>query len=166
MSVRVEDLQKRLIDLGIDGVGIYGMNKAVDMLKEATYKYTVVNLKQYTDGAIKVGVSLIDLFIPQVKQLPYVGDWLGLLGRIGVSDALKVIIDKPTFCYAKDENTIICYNFDTTVVSVKIDGSTVTPTISGTAEELTLSLPSPLSTGKHDLVVVGNKVSWAGKIVV
>jgi hypothetical protein len=166
MSVRVEELQKRLLDLGIDGVGIYGMNKVVEMLKEATYKYTVVNLRQYTDPTVKIGVSLIDLFIPQIKQLPYVGDWLGLLGRIGVSDALKVVIDKPAFCYAKDENTIMCYNFDTTSVTVKVDGSAVTPTISGTAEELTISLPSPLSAGKHDLVVTGNKVSWAGKIVV
>jgi hypothetical protein len=166
MSVRVEELQKRLLDLGIDGVGIYGMNKVVEMLKEATYKYTVVNLRQYTDPAVKIGVSLIDLFIPQIKQLPYVGDWLGLLGRVGVSDALKVVIDKPAFCYAKDGNTIVCYNFDTTVVSVKIDGTTVTPTISGTAEELTLSLPSPLSAGKHDLVVTGNKVAWSGRIVV
>jgi hypothetical protein len=51
-------------------------------------------------------------------------------------------------------------------VNVKIDGSSVTPTITGTAEELTISLASPLSSGAHDLVVVGNKVAWSGKIYV
>ncbi len=166
MSVALSELQKRLVDLGIDGVGIYAINKGIDYLKEATYKYSVVNLKQYTDPALKIAISLVDLFVPQVKTLPYIGDWLGLIGRVGISDLMKVFIDKAPFCYASDANTIVCYNFDVTNVSLKIDGATVTYTASGTPEELTLSLTTPLSAGKHDVLVSGNKVAWSGKVVV
>jgi hypothetical protein len=119
---------------------------------------------------IKIGASLADLVVPRIREIPYLGDWLGIWGRRGVEDALVTLIDKPAFCYARDENTIICYNFDTLDISVKIDGVAKTVntdyTVSGTAEELTISLVSPLAKGAHDLVVVGNKVAFAGKIYV
>lgn len=162
MAVRMEDITKRLMDLAVDGVGMWGVSKAIEYIKP----YTVKMLKQYNDPALKLSLSLVDLVLPQIKQLPYVGDWLGLIGRRGVEDFLYLIVDKKPTCWAEDENTIKCVNFDTTSVSVKIDKVDVTPSISGTAEELTLSLPSPLSAGAHDLVVTGDTKSWSGKIYV
>ena len=162
MAYRIEDIGKRLIDEAIDGVGMWGVSKAIEYVKP----YTIKMLKQYNDPALKIAVSLVDLILPQVKSIPYVGDWLSLAGRRGVEDFLYLIVDKKPTCWAEDENTIKCVNFDTTSVSVKIDKASVTPSISGTAEELTLSLPSPLSAGAHDLVVTGDTKSWSGKIYV
>jgi hypothetical protein len=166
MAIRVEELQKRLMDLAVDGIGLYLSKKATDFVKP----YIVRATKQYSDGAFKVGVSLVDLIFPRIKEIPYLGDWLALWGRRGVEDILVTVVDKPAFCYAEDENTIICYNFDTLDISVKIDGVAKTVntdyTVSGTAEELTISLVSPLAKGAHDLVVVGNKVAFSGKIYV
>lgn len=163
MAFRMEDISKRLIDEAIDGLGLWGMGKALEYVKP----YTVKTLKQYNDPALKVGLSLIDLVLPQVKNIPYLGDWLGLLGRDGVRDLVKLVIDKPPLCWAEDANTIKCIHFDTTSVTVKIDGTAVTPSgISGTADEFTISLASPLTSGAHDLLVAGNKVSFSGKIYV
>ena len=161
-----EELTKRLLDEVIDGLGLYAGRKAIEYINKALYKQLVVNLKQYSSPAIKIGLSMIDMFIPQIKQIQYIGDWLGLWGRDGMSEIVTNVVDKPEFCYASDSNTIMCYNFDTTKVSLKIDGASVEPSVSGTPEELTLSLPSPMGAGKHDVLVAGDKVAWHGKVVV
>jgi hypothetical protein len=113
---------------------------------------------------------MIDLVFPKIKEVPYLGDWLALWGRQGVEDVLVAVIDKPPFCYASDANTIICYNLDTTDPIVIIDGvkkeKDTDYTISGTAEELTINLKTALTSGAHDLVVAGLRVSFAGKIYV
>jgi len=61
-------------------------------------------------------------------------------------------------------------NFDTTDVSVFIDGTAkATPgdyTIDGTAESFNISLATPLTSGAHDLVIAGHKTAWSGKIYV
>jgi len=164
--MKPEELTKRLMDLAIDGLGLYIGKKASDYVKQYIVKYT----KQYSDGAFKVGVSMLDLVFPKIKEMPYIGDWLALWGRRGVEDILVAVIDKPAFCYASDANTIICLNLDTTDPVILIDGVKKTKdtdySVSGTAEELTISLKSPLSAGAHDLVVAGLRVSFSGKIYV
>ena len=164
--MKPEELTKRLMDLAIDGLGLYIGKKASDYVKQYIVKYT----KQYSDGAFKVGVSMLDLVFPKIKEMPYIGDWLALWGRRGVEDILVAVIDKPAFCYASDANTIICLNLDTTDPVILIDGVKKTKdtdySVSGTAEELTISLKSPLSAGAHDLVVAGLRVAFSGKIYV
>jgi hypothetical protein len=154
------------MDLAVDGVGLYISKKIVDYMKQ----YTVKALKEYNDPAIKIGLSMLDLVVPRIKELPYLGDWLALYGRDGVRDLLVVVIDKPPFCYASDPNTIHCINFDTTDVNIKIDGALKSKdtdyTISGTADSFDILLKTALSTGAHDLVVAGNKTAWSGKIYV
>ena len=166
MAISVEELQKRLMDLAVDGIGLYLGKKATDFVKQ----YIVRATKQYSDGAFKVGISLVDLIFPRIKDIPYLGDWLALWGRRGVEDILVTVVDKPAFCYAEDENTIICYNLDTTDPHIKIDGELKAKdtdySVSGTAEELTISLKTALSKGAHDLVVAGLRVSFSGKIYV
>ena len=166
MAIKTEELTKRLMDMAVDGIGLYIGKKASDYVKQYIVKYT----KQYSDGVFKVGVSMLDLVFPKIKEIPYLGDWLALWGRRGVEDVLVAVIDKPVFCYASDANTIICYNLDTTDPIVIIDGVKMTKdtdySVSGTAEELTISLKTALSAGAHDLVVAGLRVSFAGKIYV
>ena len=164
MAIKTEEITKKLMDMAIDGLGLYIGKKAVEFAKQ----YTVKMLKEYNDPAIKIGLSMLDLFMPNIKQFPYIGDWLALYGRDGMRDLLVVFIDKPPVCYATDPNTIHCINFDTTAITVKIDGTekylNTDYTISGTADSFDILLKTALSSGAHDLVVVGSKVSWSGKI--
>ncbi|MEM4675231.1 MAG: hypothetical protein QXM12_02965 [Nitrososphaerota archaeon] len=162
MAVRMEELQKKLIDMLVDGAGIYIGDKIVEFAKP----YTVKTLKQYNDAVVKIGLSMLDLVFPQLKEAPYIGDWLGLWGRTGVRDAVRLFIDKPPVCWALDANTIECVNFDTISVSVKINGQPVTFTIEGSADEFKIHLATALSTGAYDLVVVGNTKAFSGKIYV
>ncbi|MEM1830782.1 MAG: hypothetical protein QXJ97_04530 [Desulfurococcaceae archaeon] len=162
MAVRLEDLQKKIMDLIIDGGGLYLGDKIVEFIKP----YTVKTLKQYNDAVIKIGLSLLDLVFPQVKETPYIGDWIGLWGRSGVKDAVRLFIDKPALCWALDANTIECINFDTVSVSVKINGQAVQFTTEGSAEHFKIHLQTALSAGAYDLVVVGNTKAFSGKIYV
>ena len=166
MAIRTEELTKRIMDMAVDGIGLYIGKKASDYAKQYIVKYT----KQYSDGAFKIGVSMLDLVFPKIKEVPYLGDWLALWGRRGVEDVLVALIDKPAFCYAEDANTIVCLNLDTTDPVIFIDGVEKEKdrdyTVSGTAEELTINLKTALSAGAHDLVVAGLRVSFAGKIYV
>lgn len=160
------EIQRRVLDLLVDGIGLYAGEKLTSFAKEALYGTLEVHLKQYTKGTLKIGLSMLDLLLPQLKTIPYVGDWLHLWGKDGVKDIATQVIDKPAYCVATDVNTIRCYNFDTTNVVVKIDGASVTISVSGTAEDMTISLAAPMAAGKHDVLVAGNKVAWYGKVVV
>jgi len=166
VAIRAEELTKRLLDMAVDGIGLYISRKA----SEYARRYIVKHTKQYSDGAFKIGASMLDLLFPKIKEIPYLGDWLALWGRSGVEDILVAVIDKPPFCYAQDANTIICLNLDTTDPIVIIDGVKKTKdtdySVSGTAEELTINLKTALSAGAHDLVVAGLRVSFSGKIYV
>jgi hypothetical protein len=163
MSIKTEELTKRIFDMAVDGIGLYIGKKAVEYARQ----YTIRILKEYNDPALKIGASMLDLAIPKIKELPYIGDWLALYGRDGMRDLLVTVIDKPPLCYATDQNTIHCVNFDTTSVSVKIDGTERTDfSVSGTADSFDINLSTALSSGAHDLVVVGSKIAWSGKIYV
>ncbi|MEM4004640.1 MAG: hypothetical protein QXM43_03270 [Desulfurococcaceae archaeon] len=162
MAVRMEELQKKIMDMAIDGAGLYLGDKIVEFIKP----YTVKTLKQYTEPMIKIGISLLDLVFPQIKETPYLGDWLGLWGRSGVKDAVKLFVDKPAMCWAVDANTIECINFDTTAVTVKINGQAVQFTIEGSADYFKIHLATALAGGSYDLLVTGNTKAFSGKIYV
>ncbi|MEM4847173.1 MAG: hypothetical protein QW794_05390 [Thermosphaera sp.] len=162
MAVRMEELQKKLIDMLVDGAGLYLGDKIVEFIKP----YTVKTLKQYNDAVVKIGLSLLDLVFPQVKEIQYIGNWIGLWGRAGVRDAARLFIDKPAVCWAEDENTITCVNFDTTDVQVKVNGEAVRFRVDGTKDEFKIHLEVPLAKGSYDLVVVGRTKAFANKIYV
>jgi len=159
-----EEIQRRIIDLAVDGIGLYIGKKATEYLRQYTVKY----FKEYNDGAVKILLSLADVVFPQIRGIAYLGDWLSLWGRDGVKDALTVIIDKPAVCYAEDASHIKCKNFDTLDVAIKIDGKVYTKdtdySISGTADEFTITLKAALTAGAHDLLVSGNTKAFAGKV--
>jgi len=171
MAERVgKELQTKLLDELVDGVGLYAGDKLADIIRDFGYSFVDKNLGIWSKGALKVGISLIDTILPTIKGIPYVGDWLGLWGRDGVRDIATAFIDKPAYCRANDANTIECFNFDELATAVYIDGNTLTKdtdyTLSGTADDFTISLKTPLTTGKHDLVVVGKKKAFSGWVKV
>jgi len=168
---QLQGLQKRILDLAVDGAVMYGGDKVADWIRMQFYTSLEKSLKQYGKGAIKVGISLIDLAFPQVRKVPYLGDALGLIGRDGVKEIIAGFVDKPPYCVAEDSNTIHCYNFeDLTTISVAIDGSELTKdtdyTVSGTADDFTIALSTALSSGEHDLRVADSKVAFYGKVKV
>ena len=157
--MRFEDLRKRLLDEIVDGAGLYISKKLGDLANEYLAPYTA----EYSAPALKIGVSLLDLILPQIR-FPYVGDWLKVIGSDGVRDLVVLLVDKAPLCYAKEESIIRCVNLDTTNVTVKVDGAPITGfSIVGSAEDFEIHLPTPLS-GVHDLVVVGDKKAFSGKI--
>jgi len=170
MRFNVSDLQKKLMELGIDGIGLYLIDKGVDWLRMAGYSFIEKNLKQYSRGAILTLLGLADAFIPDIKRLPYIGDWLGLAGKYGVMELIKQAVDKPPYCIADDANTIHCYNFNSTNVKVAIDGNELTSgtdyTVSGTAEDFAINLSTALSSGEHEIRVADEKKAFWGKIKV
>jgi len=163
----MQNLQKKIMDLGIDGIGLYAGDKLTETIRDFTYSFIDKNLGIYSDGAVKILLSMLDLVVPQISTMPYVGDWLELWGRDGVRSVVKAVVDKPTYCRADDSNTLHCYNFDALPTAIYIDGNAVSGyTTSGTPDDFTISLPSPLSSGKHDLMVAGKKKAFYGWVKV
>jgi len=159
-----ERLRSKVVDLAIDGAGLYIGQKLAEYLRP----HVVKQARQYSDAVVKILASMADIVVPRVGEMPYIGNWLELWGKDGVRDVIRNVVDKPPFCLADDASTIHCYNFDTTSVTVKIDGQAPSqaPTISGTADDFTIKLASPLSSGAHDLIVAGNRIAFSGKIYV
>lgn len=161
--MRFEDIRKRLLDEIVDGVGLYISKKLGDLANMYLSQYT----GEYSAPIAKIGVSLLDMILPQIiREFQYLGDWLKLFGSDGVRDLIVLLVDKAPLCYAKEESIIRCVNLDTDrSVSVKIDGAPITQfSIVGSSEDFEIHLPSPLSTGVHDLVVVGVSKAFSGKI--
>jgi hypothetical protein len=88
MATTIEEIQKRLMDLAVDGIGLYIAKKATEFVRP----YIVKTLRQYSDGAFKLAMSLADLVFPRIKEIPYLGDWLSLWGRRGVEDILVTFV--------------------------------------------------------------------------
>ncbi|MEM1832346.1 MAG: hypothetical protein QXJ97_12565, partial [Desulfurococcaceae archaeon] len=88
MSIRLEDLQRKFTGLIVDGIGLYLVDKVVEFMKP----YTQRTLKQYTEPAVKLGLSLIDVVVPQVKDVPYIGGWFEIWGKSGVKDVVETLV--------------------------------------------------------------------------
>jgi len=169
LKVNLEQIQGKLLDELADGIGLYAGDWVTNMIRDFGYSYIDRNLGAYSEGTVKILLSLIDTIIPDINRIPYIGDWLGLWGRDGVRDVLKVVIDKPSYCKTSDENTIECVNFDELPTHIFIDGTELASnayTVSGTAESFKISLANPLSSGKHTLLVTGKEKAFAGWIKV
>lgn len=157
----MSDIRKRLLDEILDGAGLYISKKLGELANENLAQYTA----EYSAPITKIGLSLLDLILPQVREFPYIGDWLKLIGSDGVRDLLVLLVDKAPLCYAKEESIIRCLNLDTTKVTVKVDGESITGfSIVGSADDFEIHLEKPLSGGVHDLVVTGDKKAFSGKI--
>jgi len=158
-----------LIDKAIDGVLLYGADKLAGFINLQLYGTTVKNLKQYADAAVKLGLGVVIDMIPQLQVSNYVVRFGDMAFKKGVSDVLTQFIDKPPYLWAEDNDTIHVLNLDTTNVQVFIDGNKLGSdafTVSGTAEDMTISLKTPLSAGEHDIMVVGLKKAAVGHVKV
>jgi len=158
-----------LIDKAIDGILLYGSDKLAGFINLQLYGTTVKNLKQYSDAVMKLALGLAIDMIPQLQISGYVTRFGDVSLKKGVSDILTQFIDKPAFVFAEEANKLHVYNLDATTVEVFIDGSKLANdafTVSGTAEDMTITLKTALGSGEHDVMVVGLKKSAVGKVKV
>jgi len=161
------DLGNRIIERVRSGVVFILGSKSVDYVtRRFGRKYLGIHSELAIGGGVSVFSDVITNAVPESLQ-PVIKDIADAGGDYGIYVEYQHLVDKKPVCWAKDSNTLKCKNLDTTNIAVKIDGSPVTlpaGAVSGTAEDMEISLPSPLSSGEHDLVVVGDKKAFSGKI--
>ena len=165
---RLEDIQKRLLDMGIDGTGMYIFDRGARVVPVKVYQIRKA-LKGYDKGVLKVGISLVDYIMPKLRETPYIGDWLGLVGRDGVKDILRTALEKPAVVIADDANTLHAYNFNSTTIKLFIDGQEIADTdytVQGDPNDFTISLKNPLSGGEHTVIVTDGTKAFEGKVKV
>lgn len=163
IELQTKELQNKLYGTLVNGAGFYAVNYIAKYLG----LYTAKQLKQFNMPVIKIGLSVIADFLPIQTDMRYVKGWLDILGYDGVKDAVALFVEKTPVCYANSSTEIDCKNLDTVNVIVKIDGIDVASTdmtISGSAEDFTITLKNAMSTGNHDLMVAGAKKAFSGKI--
>jgi len=158
-----------LVDKAIDGILLYGADKLAGFINLQLYGTTVKSLKQYSDAVMKLALGLAIDMIPQLQISGYVTRFGDIAFKKGVADVITQFVDKPAYVFAEEANKLHVYNLDTTSVEVFIDGSKLASnayTVSGTAEDMTITLTTALSSGEHDVMVVGLKKVAVGKVKV
>lgn len=108
-----------------------------------------------------------------------IGSVVGLPGSeeslvVGIAKGLDGVMDafvlKKPFAYAKDASTIEAFNLDAnSAVEVYVDGSKVsftTPPTTDSNGNVVITLPSPMSAGRHDVIVKTSVKAWAGSVAV
>jgi len=161
------DLGSRIVERVRSGIVFILGSKGVDTV---TLRFGRKWLGEHSELVIGGGVSIFSDVITNMTPeslRPVVKDIADSGGDYGIYREYQYLVDKIPVCWAKDNNTLKCKNLDTTNVTVKIDGSTVSlpsGAVTGSAEDMEIALPNPLTAGEHDLVVVGNKKAFSGKI--
>jgi hypothetical protein len=152
-----------------NGVGL-------SVLSTLISKYAVENIPivHKFSGTLKTGTHGVIPFI-----VGAVGTYMDVKGAddtlsFGMARFLEGIADfyifKKPFCYAKDSSTIECYNLDANVpVEVYVDGSKITfteaPSTDGNGN-VTITLPSQMSSGTHNIVVLAKEKAFYGVVAV
>jgi len=161
------DLGSRIVEKVRSGIVFILGSKSVDLATlRLGRKYLGVHSELVVGGGVSVFSDVITNIAPESLR-PVVRDIADAGGDYGIYKEYQYLVDKIPVCWAKDNNTIVCKNLDTLDITVKIDGNPVTlgsGAVTGTAEDMTIALPSPLSAGEHDLVVVGRAKAFSGKI--
>jgi len=162
----LRNLTQRLRERAVGAAVASGVGVAHRVLYDNLPQYHRVmgNLRRFNEGILPLGYAIIG----------------GMANLVGWDDALALGIYKEVeaaydemarklpFCFAKDASTLQCFNLDpNAAVSVKVDGSAVSVNASTDANgNVTITLPSALSAGKHDVIVSTTAKAFYGKVVV
>jgi hypothetical protein len=157
-------LRTRALSIGASGL----VSVADRALYEnfALYHKLLGGLMNFREGIIQLGAS-IGLALARSPG------WYETLtvGLVKELDALyDYFVSKKPFAYAKDPSTIIAVNLDpNSAVEVYIDGSKISFATAPTTDSkgsVTISLPSPMSGGKHSIIVKTTNKAFYGYVVV
>jgi len=160
----IDKIRDKALGSGIGGLTLI-LNDTLYENVSFIHKY-LGYLRQAKDMVVPMSYSLIGM----VMNLPGADESLS----IGIASGLKGVFDafvfKKPFAYAKDASTIEVFNLDANVnVDVIVDGSAVSFSTAPKTDangNATITLPSPLSSGKHEIIVKTTKKAFYGAIVV
>lgn len=160
----------------------------INKLKEKGLNYGVASLTLLANDMLFDNVAFIHKYLGYLRQakdavIPsiygIVGTIMNLPGgdeafTLGVASGLKGVLDafvfKKPFAYAKDASTLEVFNLDPNDnITVIVDGSTVSFTTAPTTDgngNATITLPSPLAAGKHEIIVKTSKRAYYGAVAV
>lgn len=158
----------RRIDIGTTVLGGGVLIAEDELVKQKTwYDNVVKNLRHFHNTALPIAIGVVGLFVPRYAML---AKMLILAGMQAIYDAYVAYIAKRPFVVAKDSKTLSLENFDANkTVEVYIDGERVdfggTPPTTDEAGKAEVTLPSDMTTGVHEVVVIAGK-GWVGYVVV
>jgi len=168
VSEQLRAIVDKIMDKGIGSAVAGGIKIVDDALFEnvAIYHKYVGMLRQIRSGLLPFVTGVVGV----VTGIPYTDESLS----IGIADLLKGAYDalfaKKPFVYAKDSKTLEVFNLDTNEdVTVIVDGSTIsftTPPKTDGNGYASITLPSDLSAGRHDVIVKTSKKAVYGIVVV
>jgi len=168
MAAIISKLKDRLMEIGLGG-GAGGLALALnDALYENipfVHKY-LGELRHAKDIVvpIAVGIAGLALDIEGVDSAITVGVAEGIRG------AFDTFVFKRPFAFAKDASTIKVFNLDPNeAVEVWVDGGKVTfttPQTTDSAGNATITLPTALAAGKHEVIVKTSKKAFYGYVAV
>lgn len=133
-----------------------------------TERFLRKQLKKYADLAgpgVAIGAEMAGVTRMARGFDKYLGHVIDAVSDFGIYKTAELLIEGKPVCYFEDANTIRVFNLgqttlDPAAITVKIDGTAVPATgissVTGTGDDFTIALASPVQAGKHELVVVGD----------
>ncbi len=160
----IDRLKEKTLGSGISGLTLI-LNDTLYENVAMVHKY-LGYLRQAKDMVVPLAYSAVGM----VMNLPGADDAMAVGIASGLRGAFDAFIFKKPFAYAKDASTIEVFNLDANAtITVIIDGSEVSFSTAPTTDangNATITLPTALSAGKHDLIVKTTKKAFYGAIVV
>jgi len=158
----------RRIDVPTTALGAACLIGSYELRKQAFwYRYVTKQVGRFDESVLPLAVGIAGVITRNalLQKMLIVGLMLA------INDAYLDYVAKEPWVVAKDASTLQLKNFDAgSRVHVVIDGAEVSFTTAPTTDSAgnaTVTLPSPMSSGLHKLVVYteGGK-GWAGYVVV
>jgi len=168
MAAIIEKLRAKVTSVGIGGASgglALTLNDALYENIPFVHKY-LGELRHAKDFVVPtaVGIAGLALDIEGVDSAITVGVAEGIKG------AFDIFVFKRPFAFAKDSTTLKVFNLDPNeAVEVWVDGSKVSFTTAPTTDSAgnaTITLPTALASGKHEIVVKTSKKAFYGYVAV
>lgn len=159
----INKLREKAVGIGVGGLTLIGEDALFENI--AGYHKFMGKLKQAHKGILPSIIGVVGIATGYISEEPLV------VGLANIIDGLyKFYIDKKPFAYAVDSTTIEAFNLDANAnVSVSIDGTAVsftTPPKTDANGYVKITLPTAMSSGKHEIVVSTGKKAFYGVVVV
>jgi hypothetical protein len=144
--------------VGVEGATMFGFEFIVDELKKQSFMVQVVKtLKHYTDAVLGVAISAISIVVAAARLPELAVRAVRVIGSYGVYKALNKLTRREPSVVLTATNTVDVINLDANkTVEVWVDGSKVSFTTAPTTDasgSATITLPSALSAGAHQVLV-------------
>ena len=168
MAAVIEKLKAKATSVGIGG----GAGGLALVLGDALYENVPLvhrylgELRHAKDFVVPVAVGLAGLAL----DIEGVDSALVVGVAEGVKGLFDTLVFKRPFVFAKDSSTLKVFNLDPDEgIEVYVDGVKVaftTPPVTDSAGNAEVVLPTPLATGKHEVIVKTSRKAFYGYVAV